>query len=252
MEVLTFTESQKNNSLHETGARKYHSQLRVNNKHEAATKFTKKFGSRDSSLNIYQRTSRLQKPVVSSPRNASLIPQPAAGGSKKGSVPPPPPPSVGGKKHPALSTPTSSAHTASPGQNKKTGSSSKSCNKEKYGGSQASRLSTESLKSDDRIRANNAKNKANTSRLWSVESKASPMITERKADRSSSSSSLGPGKRKLAVRSQTESAEKVLSEQLLRGKLPPKAKFRADDEISIGDPGTEFILFVLCSVLSLA
>ena len=31
-------------------------------------------------------------------------------------------------------------------------------------------------------------------------------------------------------------AEKVLTEQLLLGKVPPKAKFRADDEISIGDP----------------
>ena len=31
-------------------------------------------------------------------------------------------------------------------------------------------------------------------------------------------------------------AEKVLTEQLLLGKIPPKAKFRADDEISIGDP----------------
>ena len=31
-------------------------------------------------------------------------------------------------------------------------------------------------------------------------------------------------------------AEKILKEQLSRGKLPPKAKFRADDEISIGEP----------------
>ena len=30
----------------------------------------------------------------------------------------------------------------------------------------------------------------------------------------------------------------MLSEQLSRGKLPPKAKFRADDEISIGEPAT--------------
>ena len=30
-------------------------------------------------------------------------------------------------------------------------------------------------------------------------------------------------------------AEKVLNEQLMKGKIPPKAKFRADDEISIGD-----------------
>ena len=229
VEVLTYTESQKNNSLHEIGARKYHSQNRVNNKHEAASKFTKKFGSRDSSLNIYSRSSRLQKTVVGTQRNASLIPQPATAPSKKSSGAPPPP--AGGKKQ------TPPSYTASPGQNKKTGSSSnKSSNKEKYGGSQASRLSTESLKSDDRIRANNAKNNANTSRLCSAESKASPMITERKPDKSSSSSSVGTGKRKLPVRSQSETAEKVLSEQLLRGKLPPKAKFRADDEISIGDP----------------
>ena len=31
-------------------------------------------------------------------------------------------------------------------------------------------------------------------------------------------------------------AEKVLKDQLSRGKIPPKAKFRADDEISIGEP----------------
>ena len=37
----------------------------------------------------------------------------------------------------------------------------------------------------------------------------------------------------------------MLSAALLAGRLPPKAKFRADDEISIGDPGTESILFVL-------
>ena len=44
----------------------------------------------------------------------------------------------------------------------------------------------------------------------------------------------------------------MLSAALLAGRLPPKAKFRADDEISIGDPGTESLLFVLCSLLSLA
>ena len=33
-------------------------------------------------------------------------------------------------------------------------------------------------------------------------------------------------------------AEKILKEQLSRGKLPPKAKFRADDEISIGEPAS--------------
>ena len=58
-------------------------------------------------------------------------------------------------------------------------------------------------------------------------------------------SSAGPGCLK-------DEAEAVLSAALLAGRLPPKAKFRADDEISIGDPGTESILFVLCSVLSLA
>ncbi len=31
-------------------------------------------------------------------------------------------------------------------------------------------------------------------------------------------------------------AEKVLKDQLSKGKIPPKAKFRADDEISIGEP----------------
>ena len=31
-------------------------------------------------------------------------------------------------------------------------------------------------------------------------------------------------------------AEKVLKDQLSRGKIPPRAKFRADDEISIGEP----------------
>ena len=33
-------------------------------------------------------------------------------------------------------------------------------------------------------------------------------------------------------------AEKVLKDQLSKGKIPPKAKFRADDEISIGEPAT--------------
>ena len=42
----------------------------------------------------------------------------------------------------------------------------------------------------------------------------------------------GSSKRKLL---KTE-AEQVLKDQLSRGKVPPKAKFRADDEISIGEP----------------
>ena len=36
-----------------------------------------------------------------------------------------------------------------------------------------------------------------------------------------------------------ECVERLITEQLARGKLPPKAKFRADDEISIGEPETD-------------
>ena len=243
MEVLTYTESQKADTLNQSGARKYHchssSVGRLNTKHEAANKFTKKFGSRDPSLN--QRNPKIQKTAVTAgtgQRNSSLIPQPASAQnpnkktsvqptpSKKQAVTPSVPPSTssiskqsGGQHRAGLSCNNSSPNLISP-------------NKEKCGTTK--RLSNESLKSDDRIRANNAKNSANTPRLCSRESRVTAMITERRADRAVRPSTPS---RKVPAKARAESAQKVLSDQLLRGKVPPKAKFRADDEISIGDSG---------------
>ena len=241
VEVLTYTESQKNKTLNDPGARKYYgqnqtgSQTRGNNKHEAAAKLAKKFAPRDPSLN--QKNSKLQR-TTPAQKSVSLIPQPAAAQShnKKSSVQ-----STPGKKQTSTpSTPSSSGGKQRSGQVKagsgnNFSSNSISCNKEKYTGTK--RLSNDSLKSDDRIKVNNAKNTANNSRPGSKDSRVTPptqMINERKPERAITPSSPS---RKLAARSRTESAQRVLSDQLLRGKVPPKAKFRADDEISIGETG---------------
>ena len=240
VEVLTYTESQKNKTLNDSGARKYYgqnqtgSQTRGNNKHEAAAKLAKKSAPRDPSLN--QKSSKLQRNAAQ--KSVSLIPQPAAAQNlnKKSSVQ-----STAGKKQTSTPSTSSSSGGKQLSGQLKAGSgnnfspNSISSNKEKYAGTK--RLSNDSLKSDDRIRVNNAKNTANTSRLGSKDSRVTPstqMINERKPERAITPSSPS---RKLAAKSRTESAQRVLSDQLLRGKVPPKAKFRADDEISIGEAG---------------
>jgi hypothetical protein len=234
VEVLSYNESQKNSTTvsntNESGPGKFYGQFasQKQNKHETTSKFTKKFGSKDSSLNAPYKNSRIQKPAV--------IP---SGGKQTGSLIPAP---VSKRTQPT--TPLSKQISSGPaGHNKLSGDCKKNsgaCNKssncmtpnKEKSNIQTKRLSNESLKLDDLVKTVNSRNNVGKSRP-PTETRLTPMISEsNKANSRPPESERSPSKK---VYMKTE-AEKVLTEQLLKGKIPPKAKFRADDEISIGDP----------------
>jgi len=237
VEVLSYNESQKNSvsisSTSESGSGKYYGQFasQKQNKHETTSKFTKKFGSKDSSLNGPYKNSRIQKPNVlasekkQASKPSSLIPAPVT-------------------KRTQPTTPLSKQIQSQPaGHNKLSGDCKKNVgacnkssnlitpNKEKLN-VQTKRLSNESLKLDDLVKTVNSKNNACKGRP-STESRLSPMISESNKTHSRPPESDRSPSKKVYMKNE---AEKVLTEALLKGKIPPKAKFRADDEISIGDP----------------
>ena len=243
VEVLAFSESNKN--ISNIQERKHHNcsaSAKGSNKYETAAKFTKKFGSKDSSLNnLYQKNSK--KAVITNSRsNSSLIPQPSSSSVKSNQANKSTP--VTGKKPalkaPAVNTkPQTKVQSKTVGQNKllnveskkpavsrnnspKTSSNLGSANKEEKSSTStptpAKTVSSDSLKIDDHL------------------------VGEEREERPAESMiSLGGVSdytgtlRNVAGNVAEEQVEKMLSEQLARGKLPPKAKFRADDEISIGE-----------------
>ena len=241
VEVLAYTENQKNeknSALSETG-RKYYSQYsKVNKKYETASKFTKKFGSKESSLNLYQKNT---KKIVNSSngdnktaglnnRNSSFIPQPSAvqtrNNLKTSEKKPTPPVKTSVKSSPGRPAPSKKNGVVA-GNSSQTRSSANltPLNKDSRVNSRAKRLSGEPLKIDDRPKSAKTESANSPGVPGSSES---PVI------------SPGPGGRMSpGLVSTPETVERLISEQLARGKLPPKAKFRADDEISIGDPETE-------------
>ena len=246
VEVLAYTETQQqeNTAESETG-RKYYSQYsKVNKKYETASKFTKKFGSKDSSLNLYQKNTKKPvntingntKPAGLNNRNSSLIPQPSTLQTRnnlKNSEKKPTQPvktTVSAKSSPArpspgkLSSDPSKKNVGVAGNSNNTKSSANltPSNKDSRVSSQAKRLSGEQSKLDDRTKS------AKTESVKTPES-VSEMI------------SPGPGPRprlRPGLVATPETVERLITEQLTRGKLPPKAKFREDDEISIGESET--------------
>ena len=247
VEVLAYTETQQqeNKTESETG-RKYYSQYsKINKKYETASKFTKKFGSKDSSLNLYQKNTKKPvntingntKPAGLSNRNSSLIPQPSTlqtrnnlkNSEKKPTQPVKTTTSV--KSSPArpslgkLSSDPSKKNVGVAGNSHNTKSSANltPSNKDNRVSSQAKRLSGEQSKLDDRTKS------AKTESVKTPVSETAEMI----------SPGPGPGPRlRPGLVNTPETVERLITEQLNRGKLPPKAKFRADDEISIGEPET--------------
>jgi len=237
VEVLSYNESQKNSTsisnTNESGSRKYYGQFGTQklSKHETTAKFTKKFDSKDSSLNVPYKNSRIHKPnVITSDSKAhaagkpsSLIPGPLSKRSQ---------PTTTIKQNP---TQPNGQNKLSSDCKKNVGACNKSSNfithnKEKSN-LQTKRLSNESLKTDDLVKTVNFENNGCQGRP-PTELRLTPMISENSKTRPSENERTASKK----VFMKTE-AEKVLNEQLLKGKVPPKAKFRADDEISIGDPG---------------
>jgi len=241
VEVLSYNESQKNSasisSRSESSSGKFYGQYanQKQNKHETTSKFTKKFGSKDSSLNAPYKNSRIQKPnviagekKVTSKANSQIpsshIPAPVT-------------------KRTQPTTPLSKQTQSHPtGQNKLSVDCKKngvSCNKssnlitqnkEKVS-VQTKRLSNESLKLDELVKTVNSKNNAGKGRP-PMECRLAPMISESNKPTTRPPESDRSPSKKVYMKNE---AEKVLTEQLLKGKIPPKAKFRADDEISIGD-----------------
>ena len=242
VEVLAYTESQKNNyNLNETSQRKYYSQYSNKpNKYEAASKFTKKFGSKDSSLNIYQKNSKKtlaadSKLSPTTQSNSSLIPTPASQKNNKNAEKKPTQPSA----KPAASSLSSTAragsssnvgHNKLSAENKKNtrtcnnSTKSKAANKEKP---VETKTPSDSLKIDDHVKTVDAKTEVSAGPP--SEQRLTPMIN------SGGLQDKDPVKNVPTDRHSADSVEKLLSDQLMNGKLPPKAKFRADDEISIGD-----------------
>ena len=261
VEVLAYSETQQhenNKSVEsqETG-RKYYSQYsKVNKKYETASKFTKKFGSKDSSsLNsLYQKNTK--KPVINGNNNktaaglnnrnsSSLIPQPSTlqtrNNLKNSEKKPTQPVKTIAKSSPStrpgkLSSEASKKNAGAAVSNSTKSSTNLTPSNKTSVNSQTKRLSGEQQKSSSKLddRAKSAK----------TETPSEVMI----------SPGPGPGQRlrpglvtspdehrMRGVTSVTtpECVQRLISEQLARGKLPPKAKFRADDEISIGEPDTD-------------
>ena len=281
VEVLAYTESQKqrnNSNLNDTnsktgqaGQRKYYSQYSVN-KYENNSKFTKKFGSKDSSLNVYQKTSK--KPVTSSTssplsdnnksvsaHSRSCIPQPSSSVQKNNNKNIEKKPAT--PAHSQLKTSAGQSRTSGGGHNKlsaenkkngRSSSSSSSCNnsskssantgitssnKEKSNVVQtkkprsipsSSSSSSESLKLDDHQDRGHPQS-VNVKTGEKTETRCETVLTPS----SMISQGLGPPSPGSADVRNGIIIDKILSDQLLKGKIPPKAKFRADDEISIGD-----------------
>ena len=243
VEVLAYTESQKNNyNLNETSQRKYYSQYSNKpNKYEAASKFTKKFGSKDSSLNIYQKNSKktlgADSRLSPTQSNSSLIPTPASQKNNKNleKKPTQQPVKSAASLSGSTGTPTTRAgsnvgHNKLSAENKKNtrtcnnSTKSKPANKEKPVETKAP---SDSLKIDDHVKTVDAK--TGVSAGPPSEQRLTPMIN------SGGLQDKDPVKNVPTDRHSADSVEKLLSDQLMNGKLPPKAKFRADDEISIGD-----------------
>ena len=246
VEVLAFSESQRSKfNLNETGPRKFYNNQQYSkssNKYETAAKSTKKFGTKtNSSLNLYQKNNKLDKKTVisdskpavnnsqSRTTNSSLIPQPASASKLNKNV----------EKKPtqARQSGTNIGHNKLSGESKKNvracnnptkSSPLTTSNKEKQPTKSPSTSSSkDSLKIDDHVKTVDAKSGTGPH----VESRLTSMISQGGTqDNHLERNGVGVGQHH-----QHQSLEKTLSDQILMGRIPPKAKFRADDEISIAD-----------------
>ena len=268
VEVLAYSETQQhenNKSVEsqETGHRKYYSQYsKVNKKYETASKFTKKFGSKDSSsLNsLYQKNTK--KPVINgnnktaaglnNRNSSSLIPQPSTlqtrNNLKNSEKKPTQPVKTIAKSSPStrpsqgkLSSEASKKNAGAVGNNTKSSANLTPSNKGSVN-SQTKRLSGEQQKSSSKLDDRTKSAKTETPSEVMISPGPGPgqrlrpgLVTSPDEHRMRGVTSV------TSVTSVTtpECVQRLISEQLARGKLPPKAKFRADDEISIGEPDTD-------------
>ena len=256
MEVLAYSESQKN--ISNINERKYFSSQynsgKGSNKYETAAKLTKKLGSKETSMNsLYQKNSKKvvnnsDKLPMNSRSNSSLIPQPSSTSLKSNSKqntekkPTPLKATVSHTPSPAINKVQSAKSVSGPnklssGASKKpVGSRNNSPRtnasttttkvKSNNSVSSAKTVSSDSLKIDDHIQSESGAKGVEDQEGPPSETRSAPMISEGGVRDSGALSDV----------SHCETVERVFSQQLARGKLQaPTAKFRADDEISIGE-----------------